>query len=182
MVVNPSCEQLLFEGDETGAWRDATLDEFASVGLVPASGNAPPSIEYIRAWLDGEHLVVTVTGGPTISPAPLLIPKPWSAAYIWPISREPPGVRLLWARSGIPRGEGPGPVCTPDRRMQPPGQADPSAYASAKRRAERSRLLDPAAYVLMAKVVRPGDPSSQLVYAKFSNSKLDTGWPTLDSR
>lgn len=37
MVVNPSCEQLLLERDDTGGWRNATLDEFAALGLAPAT-------------------------------------------------------------------------------------------------------------------------------------------------
>ena len=42
MVVNPSCEQLLLERDGTGGWRNATLDEFAALGLRPATGDFPP--------------------------------------------------------------------------------------------------------------------------------------------
>ena len=40
MVINPSCEQLLLERDDTGAWRNATLDEFAALGMRPATGRS----------------------------------------------------------------------------------------------------------------------------------------------
>jgi len=45
MVVNPSCEQLLLEQDSAGGWRNATLDEFAELGLRPATGTSrrPPA-------------------------------------------------------------------------------------------------------------------------------------------
>lgn len=49
MVVNPSCEQLLLERDDTGGWRNATLDEFTSLGLRPATGNLPLRTRQIRA-------------------------------------------------------------------------------------------------------------------------------------
>ena len=63
MVVNPSCEQLLLERDGAGGWRNATLDEFAALGLVRATENIPPCIEEMQAELRGEQLNVTVTGG-----------------------------------------------------------------------------------------------------------------------
>jgi hypothetical protein len=60
MVVNPSCEQVLLERDGTGAWRNATLDEFTSLGLLPATGDFPPDTEQIHAELRGDRLTVTV--------------------------------------------------------------------------------------------------------------------------
>ena len=60
MVINPSCEQLLLEQDDTGGWRNATLDEFISLGLRPATGNFPPHIHQIRADLVGDRLTVTI--------------------------------------------------------------------------------------------------------------------------
>lgn len=59
MVVNPSCEQLLLERAGNGGWRNATLDEFTSLGLAPATGNLPPRIPQIHAALDDGHLSVT---------------------------------------------------------------------------------------------------------------------------
>ncbi len=60
MVVNPSCEQLLLEQDNQGAWRNATLDEFTAIGLRPATGKLPPHIRQIRAGLAGGRLTVTL--------------------------------------------------------------------------------------------------------------------------
>jgi hypothetical protein len=76
MVVNPSCEQLLLERDGAGGWRNATLDEFAALGLSPATGNFPPPTRGIRADLRDDRLTVTIgadsPGGHTwaISPPP----------------------------------------------------------------------------------------------------------------
>jgi hypothetical protein len=76
MVTNPSCEQLLLEQDDTGAWRNATLDEFTALGMRPATGQFPPYIHQIRAELSGDRLTVTVNadspGGHTwsIDPPP----------------------------------------------------------------------------------------------------------------
>jgi hypothetical protein len=60
MVVNPSCEQLLLERDGAGGWRNATLDEFAALGLSPATGNFPPPTRRIRADLRDDRLTVTI--------------------------------------------------------------------------------------------------------------------------
>ena len=76
MVINPSCEQLLLEHDSAGGWRNATLDEFAELGLRPATGDFPPPTRQIRVDLRDDRLTVTIgadsTGGPTwaISPPP----------------------------------------------------------------------------------------------------------------
>ena len=76
MVINPSCEQLLLEQDSEGGWRNATLDEFAELGLRPATGHFPPPTRQIRADLHDDHLTVTIRadspGGHTwaISPPP----------------------------------------------------------------------------------------------------------------
>jgi len=76
MVVNPSCEQLLLERDGTGGWRNATLDEFAALGLRPATGKFPPRARQIRADLRDDRLTVTTgeaaAGGHTwaVSPPP----------------------------------------------------------------------------------------------------------------
>lgn len=78
MVVNPSCEQLLLERDGTGAWRNATLDKFTSLGLLPATGDFPPDIRQIQAELRGDHLTVTIDADSpdghhwAISPPPLV--------------------------------------------------------------------------------------------------------------
>jgi hypothetical protein len=60
MVINPSCEQLVLEQDDTGGWRNATLDEFTSLGLRPATGGFPPHVHQIRADLVGDRLTVTI--------------------------------------------------------------------------------------------------------------------------
>jgi hypothetical protein len=76
MVINPSCEQLLLERDDTGGWRNATLDEFAGLGLRPATGEFPPRIHQICADLRDDRLTVTIgadsSGGHkwAISPPP----------------------------------------------------------------------------------------------------------------
>jgi hypothetical protein len=76
MVVNPSCEQLLLEHDGAGGWRNATLDEFATLGLRPAAGNFPPPARQIRADLRDDRLTVTIGADPpgvhtwAISPPP----------------------------------------------------------------------------------------------------------------
>ena len=60
MVVNPSCEQLLLERDGTGGWRNATLDEFTSLGLCPATGDFPPDTKQIQAELRDGRLTITI--------------------------------------------------------------------------------------------------------------------------
>ena len=76
MVINPSCEQLLLEQDGEGGSRNATLDEFAELGLRPATGDFPPQTRQIRADLHDDRLTVTIRadspGGHTwaISPPP----------------------------------------------------------------------------------------------------------------
>ncbi len=76
MVINPSCEQLLLEQDSADGWRNATLDEFAELGLQPATGDFPPPTRHIRADLHDDHLTVTIRAdspgghGWAISPPP----------------------------------------------------------------------------------------------------------------
>jgi hypothetical protein len=60
VVINPSCEQLLLEQDGAGGWRNATLDEFAKLGLRPANGDFPPPTRNIHADLRDDRLTVTI--------------------------------------------------------------------------------------------------------------------------
>lgn len=60
MVVNPSCEQLLLEQESAGGWRNATLDDFAELGLRPGTGGFPPRTRQIRADLRDDRLTVTI--------------------------------------------------------------------------------------------------------------------------
>ncbi len=61
MVVNPSCEQLALARESARDWRNATLDEFTTFGLAPATDSFPPEIPQIHAALCAEHLTVAVT-------------------------------------------------------------------------------------------------------------------------
>lgn len=58
LVMNPSCEQLQLTRDHGGPWRNATLDEFASVGMAAADAGFPPTIRQVRAELTGTKLTV----------------------------------------------------------------------------------------------------------------------------
>jgi hypothetical protein len=60
MVINPSCEQLLLERDGAEGWRNATLDEFAALGLRRATGDFPPRTHHVRADLRDDRLTVTI--------------------------------------------------------------------------------------------------------------------------
>jgi hypothetical protein len=62
MVINPSCEQLQLVRDASGRWRNATVEAFAGLGLTRPDGNAPPNVRDMEAEIDGDYLVVTVTG------------------------------------------------------------------------------------------------------------------------
>jgi hypothetical protein len=64
MVINPSCEQLLLARHDAGSWRDATLDDFAALGLTPASRKLPPHIAQVQAELDGPRLDIAATAAP----------------------------------------------------------------------------------------------------------------------
>jgi hypothetical protein len=61
MVINPSCEQLLLARQDTGSWRNATLDDFAALGLIPGPGKSPPLIRRIQAEMSEGRLDVCVT-------------------------------------------------------------------------------------------------------------------------
>ncbi len=56
--MNPSCEQLQLTRDHGGPWRNATLDEFASVRMAAADAGIPPTIRQVRAELTGNKLTV----------------------------------------------------------------------------------------------------------------------------
>ena len=62
MVINPSCEQLQLVRDESGAWRNATVAAFTGLGLTRPGGDPPPVLRDMEAEIDGDHLIVTVTG------------------------------------------------------------------------------------------------------------------------
>ncbi len=62
LVVNPSCEQLLLQRDAASTWRNATLDEFALLGLRPASAKMPRRTRQIHAGLRDGRLTVTTAG------------------------------------------------------------------------------------------------------------------------
>ncbi len=76
IVVNPSCEQLLLERDDTGAWRNATLDEFTSLGLLPATGDFPPCVDQIRAELRDDRLRVIINADSPASHEWAITPPP----------------------------------------------------------------------------------------------------------
>lgn len=90
MVANPSCEQLLLEQDETGGWRNATLDEFASLGLRPVTANFPPHIHQIRADLTGDRLTVTINAD-----------SPGLAGHTWAIAPPPHVCKQLHRHRGF---------------------------------------------------------------------------------
>ena len=62
IVINPSCEQLQLAQDPSGAWRNATVEAFTGLGLARADGHPPPAVRDMEAEIDGDHLIVTVTG------------------------------------------------------------------------------------------------------------------------
>lgn len=65
MVINPSCEQLLLAPHGDGTWRNATLDNFALLGMTPATGQLLPLISGIRAEMTGTKLTVDIPEGPS---------------------------------------------------------------------------------------------------------------------
>ena len=62
MVINPSCEQLQLARDVSGGWRNATVEAFTNLGLARPDGHPPPVIRDMEAEIDGDYLIVTVTG------------------------------------------------------------------------------------------------------------------------
>lgn len=62
MVINPSCEQLQLAQDVSGGWRNATVEAFTDLGLTRPDGHIPPVIGDMEAEIDGDYLIVTVTG------------------------------------------------------------------------------------------------------------------------
>jgi hypothetical protein len=62
MVINPSCEQLQLARDVSGSWRNATVEAFTGLGLTRPDGHIPPVIRDMEAEIDGDYLIVTVTG------------------------------------------------------------------------------------------------------------------------
>jgi hypothetical protein len=62
MVINPSCEQLQLTQDASGGWRNATVEAFIDLGLTRPDGRLPPVVNDMEAEIDGDYLIVTVTG------------------------------------------------------------------------------------------------------------------------
>jgi hypothetical protein len=62
MVINPSCEQLQLAQDVSGGWRNATVEAFTGLGLTRPDGHIPPLVGDMEAEIDGDYLIVTVTG------------------------------------------------------------------------------------------------------------------------
>jgi hypothetical protein len=62
MVINPSCEQLQLAQDVSGGWRNATVEAFIDLGLARPDRHLPPIVSDMEAEIDGDYLIVTVTG------------------------------------------------------------------------------------------------------------------------